>query len=170
MPGLIMALGTAWKKALYLGFLFLLVALKQRIVAVPPLSPFLCADTQKQSHSLACIPLPGLWAGLPSCEDKCVCVSLRTSVYVCTHISGRLNSHCQKPFASCSASSPSLAVAKSQMVGAILRQSFSTWWHTTMKLFLWTSLKHGVNHLNNVVYKWMYFLLLHVRLKKSHAS
>lgn len=104
MPGLIMTVGTAWKRALYLGFLFLLVALKQRIVAAPPSSPTSvlggggAADTEKQSHSLACISWPGLWAGLPSCEDKCVCVCCLCA-QVCAHTyPGRLNSHCWKPF------------------------------------------------------------------------
>lgn len=63
MPGLIMAVGTPWKRALYLGFLFLLATLKERIVADPPSSPTSvlqveeggAADTEKQSYPIALI-------------------------------------------------------------------------------------------------------------------
>lgn len=78
MPGVIMTAGRAWKRTLYLSFLLLLGVLKQRTVASllhpPPLGWEVAADTEKQSHSLAYISWPGLWAGMPSCEDKCVCV------------------------------------------------------------------------------------------------
>lgn len=56
------------------------------------------ADTEKQSHSLAFIPWPVLWAGLPTREDKCVCVVFAHEC-VCAHTYlGKLNSHCRKPF------------------------------------------------------------------------
>lgn len=63
--------GHGLKARLFLSFLFLLAALKQKIWAVtssthPPRQ--LCwgsaADTGKQSHSLACISWPELWAEL----------------------------------------------------------------------------------------------------------
>lgn len=139
MPGLIMAVGTPWKRALYLGFLFLLATLKERIVADPPSSPTSvlqveeggAADTEKQSHSLACVPWPALWACLPSCEDKCVCVRVLRYKCVCvqTRIRGGSVVTVGNLFASCSTSSPSLTVTESKIVRAISSHSFSMWWH-----------------------------------------
>lgn len=63
------------------------------------------------------------------CVDVCV-LSLHASVYVCLQISGAAQQLLWKPFfARCSTSTPSLAVAKSKMVGAILSPPFSKWWH-----------------------------------------
>lgn len=99
MPGLIMVVGTAWKRTLYLSFLFLLVALKQRIVAVPPSSPTsvlggCCWHREAKSfsglHSLATS------VGRPANLWGWVCVLYS---YMCAHTyPRRLNSHCQKPF------------------------------------------------------------------------
>ena len=138
MPGLIMAVGTAWKRALYLSFLFLLVALKQRIEAVPPPSSptsvlgwggdGVAADTVKQSHSLALRPLARS-VGWPAklCRWVCVCVCVCVWVSVCAHphIRGGSIVTVGNLFASCRAMSPSLTVAKSRMVRDILSFSFS---------------------------------------------
>lgn len=104
MPGLIMTVGTAWKRALYLGFLFLLVALKQRIVAAPPSSPTSVLGgggallTQRSKVIL--------WPAFPGqvCGQACQVVRISVCVcclcaQVCAHTyPGRLNSHCWKPF------------------------------------------------------------------------
>lgn len=81
MPGLIMAVGTAWKRALYLGFLFLLVALKQRIVAVPPLCWGAAADTQTEEKSFSGLQFPG-----QVCGQACQAVGISVSAvfaYMC---------------------------------------------------------------------------------------
>ena len=139
MPGLIMAVGTAWKRALYLSFLFLLVALKQRIEAVPPPSSptsvlgwggvGLLLTRWSKVILWPCVPWPGLWAGLPSYADECVCVCVCVCVWVwvCAHphIGGGSIVTVVNLFASCRATSPSLTVAKSRMVRDILSFSFS---------------------------------------------
>lgn len=140
MPGLIMAVGTAWKRALYPGFLFLLAAPMQRIVADLPSSATYVpgvrcwhreAKTVTGLHSLAAsVGRPAkLWGWV--CWRVCVCVCLCIQACTCVHTyPGQLNSHFGNLFfARCSTSSPSLAVVKSKMVGAILSHPFSKWWH-----------------------------------------
>lgn len=159
--------GYSMKESPLSGLPVLISSTQAKASSSPSFIPHLCAGgpllTQKQSHSLACIPWPGLWAGLPSCEDKCICVGvccLCVQVCVCVHtrIQGGSIVTDGNLFASCSTSSPSLTVAKSKMVGAILSHSFSKWWHTTLKLLQWT-LKRGVKHLHNVAFKSVYFFV-----------
>lgn len=143
MPGLIMTVGTAWKRALYLGFLFLLVALKQRIVAAPPSSP--TSVLGGRGPLLTQRSKVILWPAFPGqvCGQACQVVRISVSVCVvsvhkCAHtlIRGGSIVTAENLFASCSTSSPLLTVAK--MLGAILIFPFSKWWHATLKLLQWT--------------------------------
>lgn len=100
--------GYSMKESPLSGLPVLISSTQAKASSSPSFIPHLCAGgpllTQKQSHSLACIPWPGLWAGLPSCEDKCICVGVcclcvQVCVCVCAHTyPGRLNSHWRKPF------------------------------------------------------------------------
>lgn len=172
MPGLIMTVGTAWKRALYLGFLFLLVALKQSIVAAPPSSPTSVLGGPLLTQRSKVI----LWPAFPGqvCGQACQVVRISVSVCVvsvhkCAHtlIRGGSIVTVGNLFASCSTSSPLLTVAK--MLGAILIFSFSKGWHTTLKSLQWTwTLKHRT--IRTIYYSnWGIFFFLHVEVEVWRA-
>lgn len=87
MPVLIIVVGTAWKRVLYLGFLFLLVALRAKDSSGLSLIPHLCDGgpvlTLRSKVILwPVLPWPVHCAGLPSFRRS---VSVLQYKYLCGH-------------------------------------------------------------------------------------